>query len=461
MGSLERLSSSYSNRGGDDEEQQRLLSTRQDTEKSELNENGYQSVRFAPEEGQVEEEKQEEEEVEDDDDDDDDDDDEGPPSLTAAFRSVENRPILRLCAMYLAIYLGVAVLAFSFIFEKWSIIDSLYFAVSTFTTCGYGDHEPTTQAGQLFTIFFAIYGVIILGVFIGIVGNFISEHQYEVTLNNEEEFGEQVLETLFAGIDEKEKPGNTRSPRPKPTYQEVRKDFLGDHISLADDFWFVVKSEYKAIALVAVGGLILGLREGWGITSILYFCIMAASTTGYGDYTPQTQTDKVFCIFFYPLAVCVFGEVLARIAGVYMQRRRVAAEKEFLHQALTLCDLRKMDADQDGSVSKEEFICYMLVALQKVDQEVIDDLREIFDKFDTTGSGTLEKSDLIKRTKKNYKPLLKIKEELKEELEEEMAQMTEWPSLFATPILPRIDNGSSSTDGDSSGPRHRRCNTVA
>eukprot|EP00977_Amphora_coffeiformis_P026663 scaffold28921_cov191-Amphora_coffeaeformis.AAC.4 len=396
----------------------------------------------------------------------DDDDDEGPPSLTEAFQSIENRPILKLCAWYLTIYLGVAVVAFSYIFEQWTIVDSLYFAVSTFTTCGYGDLEPTTTAGQVFTIFFAIYGVIILGVFIGIVGSFISEHQFNVTLNNQEEYGDQVLETLFAGIEDSSatttstantsgSTNNGKSPGPPPkhryTYKEAREDFLGDQITLADDIWFVLRSEAKPILLVAIGALILGIREHWTVTSILYFCVMAASTTGYGDYTPHTQADKVYCIFFYPLAVCVFGEVLARIAGVYMLRKQRHAEHKFLHRALTLCDLRKMDADQDGSVTKEEFISYMLVALQKVEQEFIDDLREIFDNLDTTGNGILEKRDLVKLTKKNYRPLQKIREEL--------SQMEEWPFQFTEESQHDAPRGNNPpTDPPV---RHRRFNTVA
>ena len=53
------------------------------------------------------------------------------PSLTAAFQSIENRPILINCFIYLAIYMIMAVVAYSFVLEKWSIIDSLYFAVAT------------------------------------------------------------------------------------------------------------------------------------------------------------------------------------------------------------------------------------------------------------------------------------------------------------------------------------------
>jgi hypothetical protein len=108
------------------------------------------------------------------------------PSLTSEFFASEaDMEVLQLCALYTVIYMGISVIAFSFVFEKWTIIDSMYFAVSTFTTCGYGNLTPTTTAGQIFTIFFAIYGVIILGVFIGIVGHSSANQSIEETQERE------------------------------------------------------------------------------------------------------------------------------------------------------------------------------------------------------------------------------------------------------------------------------------
>eukprot|EP00978_Attheya_sp_CCMP212_P015584 scaffold40119_cov38-Attheya_sp.AAC.1 len=71
------------------------------------------------------------------------------PSLTSEFSPSEaDMEVLKLCLFCTSIYMGVSVVAFSFVFEKWTIIDSVYFAVSTFTTCGYGNLTPTTPAGQ-------------------------------------------------------------------------------------------------------------------------------------------------------------------------------------------------------------------------------------------------------------------------------------------------------------------------
>lgn len=131
------------------------------------------------------------------------------------------------------------------------------------------------------------------------------------------------------------------------------------------------------------------------LTKTLSFPEAIDSTTGFGDYTPKSTSDKIYCIFFLPLAVAVFGEVLGRIATLYITRRTRQAELEHLQKTVTLCDLRQMDANHDGCVDREEFITFMLVALQKVDQESIDELKMIFHALDADGNGTLEKNDLV------------------------------------------------------------------
>lgn len=43
--------------------------------------------------------------------------------------------------------------------EGWSVLDSVYFVTTTFTTIGFGDHVPVTEAGKVFTIFIAWIGI--------------------------------------------------------------------------------------------------------------------------------------------------------------------------------------------------------------------------------------------------------------------------------------------------------------
>ncbi len=54
---------------------------------------------------------------------------------------------------------------FYMIFEKWSMIDSLYFCVVTMATVGYGDFSPHTTVGKLFTI---VYIFLSIGTFVAL-----------------------------------------------------------------------------------------------------------------------------------------------------------------------------------------------------------------------------------------------------------------------------------------------------
>ncbi len=49
--------------------------------------------------------------------------------------------------------------------EKLSWLNAYYFSVITLTTVGYGDIVPTTDLGKIFTTFYVLTGIGIIGLF--------------------------------------------------------------------------------------------------------------------------------------------------------------------------------------------------------------------------------------------------------------------------------------------------------
>jgi len=132
--------------------------------------------------------------------------------------------------------------------------------------------------------------------------------------------------------------------------------------------------------------------------------VVTGSTVGFGDLGPTQQMTRILCIIYIPLSVAVMGEFLGRIAGAYIERRNDEVEEKFMNRSMTLADLRRMDTSKDGKVSPDEFLAYMLVTMQKVEQEEIDEILALFKKLDRSNTGLITKQDLMGHYQLNVKP---------------------------------------------------------
>lgn len=297
------------------------------------------------------------------------------PSLSEEYKTfMRSRNVLLFCAFHMLIFYSVAVIAYSFYFERWNIIDSLYFATVTFLTIGYGDLSPSTDPGRFFTIFFALYGIGILGTFVSIIGGAVVEAGHEAMANTEARAKKRIL-AMFSTSDDAD---------------DVQSKSMCREISLA------TLKDLPFIALLFIFAILLGLPEGRSVVSSLYFAVITATTVGFGDLHPSSTVMRAICILYLPFSVAVFGQVLTSIGHVYIDIKAEEAEKAFLERKLALRDLKAMDVDGDGKVSYGEFLSFILVAMDKVDKSDLDEIRSYFNSLDVDNNGYLEKADLAK-----------------------------------------------------------------
>ncbi len=65
--------------------------------------------------------------------------------------------------------------------ERWTWIDSLYFAAVTLTTVGFGDHVPSTDAGKVFTIAYMFGGIAVAFYALMAIGEYYFEKRLKTS----------------------------------------------------------------------------------------------------------------------------------------------------------------------------------------------------------------------------------------------------------------------------------------
>mmetsp|Transcript_21578 Transcript_21578/g.26436 ORF Transcript_21578/g.26436 Transcript_21578/m.26436 type:complete len:495 (-) Transcript_21578:309-1793(-) len=340
-------------------------------------------------------------------------------SRVGSFRDLaHSRRGIKFVGLYVLGYLTLSVGAFSFLLEPtWTIIDSLYFAVGTFTTVGYGDLSPTTISGKLFTIFFSLYGISILGIALGIIGTNVAEAQEEAmkgvrnrssrrlmkifdTIKNDNE-SDQISDGITANSTSAYSASTSYLESLSKNDDDKLSTMNQDEKSIINQIGSIFVSQLPVLCLILSLAIFFGKKfEGWCTATSIYYCWTTLATVGYGDYSPQSQPMRLFAVFFIPFSVAIAGEMIGRIATIFANREEARAEQRFLARELTMQDLIVMDTDNSGEVSFNEFLTFMLVTMQKVEQDTVDELKVVFTGLNLDGSGTIKKDDLILAVKK-------------------------------------------------------------
>jgi potassium channel subfamily K len=278
--------------------------------------------------------------------------------------------------------------------------------VVTFTTIGYGDVVPVTSASRLFTCFFALTGVATLGVALGVIGNSVIEAQ-SAALEEARKLSRQRALSLFkppsdeeAATAERNSSSNNVAEEEEGSLQLASTGVSLQHIGL------------EFVAVIALSLLFATLlshdpgisSSGWRhLGDAAYFGVISATTVGYGDLAPASQRGRLLATIFIPITVAAMGHWLSLVAGYIIDSRQSRFREQMANKELTLEDLDVMDEDGDGQVTQVEFLEFMLTAMNKVDQETLQNLRAYFRRLDTDGTGTLSKEDLIAAARRKLK----------------------------------------------------------
>lgn len=355
------------------------------------------------------------------------------------------------CLSAIVLYQLLGAVLFSFLLERWSIVDSLYFAVVTFTTVGYGDVCPSTSFGKLFAAVYAWVGIAFLGVALGVLGSRVVEAQVEAVERAEREASRYFLSAKGEGDEDdgcKERlsialPSDDATTTTTAETTEESTPLLLDantaRLSMTLATAALATSSSSPSAAVSESKFRLALRsvlrflntyfpvllpllvvsllfayvEGWTWDDSIYYFAITSATVGYGDYAPSHPIVKWFAILYIPVSVGVAGHLLGNVANHVVERRQLVNQRRMWHRDWKVEDLTKMDTTGSGTVSEQQYVEHMLLAMRKVDPELLEELREQFRELDVTGCGQLSKDTLkvmAKRRMMNVKNKLELAE---------------------------------------------------
>ena len=265
--------------------------------------------------------------------------------------------------------------------------DAFYWSTCTITTIGYGDMTLSNEGARLFTVFFAIFGLVVVAVFLGVFQDTVTACGERTAMEKE------------------------RSGRPNT----AAEDFFGTYGGQALQGFLMV------IAMLIVNMLLLYIDSGGAATFVncLYFAIITASSIGYGDYSPSTDAGKIFAAVWYFIMIFAFAAALGSFAGVVLQIREDKKKKmvqEQFGKELSPSELNSIIADGAGpgatSVTKAQFVVSMLKKLDLCDDDDVQQIEKQFKLLDKTGDGKLTADDI---TDHSMEKILKDADEVLED----------------------------------------------
>ena len=245
---------------------------------------------------------------------------------------------LLMFAIGIAHFLGVGIVEFGNQTERidmgsladLTFVDRLYFCMVLITTVGYG-HQlvPPTPTSRLFTVCFALKGLIVFGAGTAVVTGALSMLVDDVRA---------LFKRIFR-VRERMKP----AIEPSSAFVICRNLLVMFVAFLGVNFG-------SAVVFYAV-------EDGWRFNDALYHCFMTATTIGLGDIAPTTQAGRGFAIVHMAVSAVLFATIIGRILGAHGRRSFDARRERLIDRQLDEDLLVSRDRDGNG-VDKTECVAW-------------------------------------------------------------------------------------------------------
>lgn len=245
--------------------------------------------------------------------------------------------------------------------ETNSIIDAFYFCIVTMCTIGYGDITPTSTIAKLFSCLFVLVGFGFIDILLSGMVTYVLDKQENFLLQAVDGSHHDIAKTYFV---------------------DVKKGRMRIRMKVAIALGVVV-------LCIGVGAGVMHSVERLGWIDSFYLSVMSVTTVGYGDRAFRTLRGRLFAAIWLLVSTLAVARAFLYLAEARIDKRHRLIAKWVLQRDMTVQDLMAADIDNNGFVSKSEFVIYKLKEMGKVEEKDIVAIVKQFNRLDTDNCGKI------------------------------------------------------------------------
>ncbi|KAL6197356.1 hypothetical protein ACLB2K_032965 [Fragaria x ananassa] len=252
--------------------------------------------------------------------------------------------------------------------ETHPVVDALYFCIVTMCTIGYGDITPKTTATKLFSIMFVLVGFGFIDILLSGMVSYVLDLQEGYLLRSVKGVGEKKESYII----------------------DVKKGRMRIRMKVGLALGVVV-------LCIGVGAMVMHYVEKLGWLDSFYLSVMSVTTVGYGDRAFQSVQGRLFASVWLLVSTLTVARAFLFLAEARVDKRHRRMAKWVLGQDMTVSEFLAADIDNNGFVSKSEYVIYKLKEMGKVSEKDIMQISYKFDRLDTGNCGKITLADLMSR----------------------------------------------------------------
>ncbi|XP_073048216.1 two-pore potassium channel 3-like [Primulina eburnea] len=281
--------------------------------------------------------------------------------------------IVRQGFLLLIVYLALGVVIYFVNKDKFRgvethpVVDALYFCIVTMCTIGYGDITPDSTLTKLFSIAFVLVGFGFIDILLSGMVSYVLDLQENYLLRTIKGRG---------------------SHDPGSYIIDVKKGRMRIRMKVTLALGVVV-------LCIGIGVAVLHFVEKMNLLDSFYLSVMSVTTVGYGDRAFNSVTGRIFASVWLLVSTLAVARAFLYLAEARVDKRHRRMAKWVLGQDMTVAQFLAADIDNNGFVSKSEYVIYKLKEMCKVSEKDILQICRQFDRLDPGNCGKITLGDLI------------------------------------------------------------------